>query len=175
MRLDLSEIARTPGMHAVHQVDETCPDDLGVRPHGSVTGTIDIANTGSLLVVEGILHAQIGFECSRCLEAFTISLEAPVQEQFRLMKVGDAVQALPLDEADAVSPFVESNLLDLCEMIRQSLLVVIPIQPLCQTDCKGLCPSCGQNLNVKECNCRPSIAESPFSILADLMNEQDEG
>lgn len=172
MKLDLSEIARTPGMHATQEIDEACPEDLGARVLSNVVGRVDIVNTGSLLVVQGALKAEVGFECSRCLEDFAMSLEAPVQEAFRIEIVGDAAQVLPVEEDDAASPFVENNILDLHEIVRQSLLVVMPIQPLCRSECKGLCVACGQNLNVRECNCRPAEEESPFSILADLMKEQ---
>jgi uncharacterized protein len=57
------------------------------------------------------------------------------------------------------------------ELIRQNLLLVVPIKPLCRPDCAGLCPTCGENLNVRKCTCPPAEIESPFKVLADLLEE----
>ncbi|MCL6630530.1 MAG: DUF177 domain-containing protein, partial [Armatimonadetes bacterium] len=93
---------------------------------------------------------------------------------YRLQRIGDAIRVYPLDEDDAVSNLVANNVLDLDELIRQSVLIAIPIQPLCTADCKGLCPSCGQNLNMGKCMCLHDNVDTPFKALAELMREDDE-
>ena len=170
MKLDLSEIARTPGMHAAQEVDEQCPEDLSLRCTSPVKGKIQLSNAGSLLLLEGEIRTEVRLECSRCLTDFTLPVETGVQEEFRLVKVGDAVRVLPMEE-DASTEVIDNNILNVQELIRQSLLLVLPIQPLCRPDCQGLCPTCGENLNMRKCACPPAEPESPFKALAGLLEE----
>ncbi|HUV05881.1 MAG TPA: DUF177 domain-containing protein [Armatimonadota bacterium] len=171
MKLDLSEIARSPGMHATQEVDEPCPEDLGLACASPVSGKVEISNTASLLLVEGEIATEVKLECSRCLTDFALPVETTIQEQFRLVKVGDAASVLPMDEEDASTEVIDNNVLNVGELIRQSLLLVLPIQPLCRPDCQGLCPTCGENLNVRKCACPPAEPESPFKALAGLLKE----
>lgn len=174
MKLDLSEIINTPGMHTVQEVDEPCSEDLGLVCTSPVKGRIELTNTGNLLLVKGKVNTEIKLECGRCLNNFTMPVEANVEEEFRIEKGGDAIQALSMDEEDTSANLIINNILDLQDVIRQNLLLVLPIQPLCKPDCKGLCPTCGKNLNVRKCTCPPAEPESPFHVLADLL-EEDSG
>jgi uncharacterized protein len=171
MRIDLTEIARTPGMHATQVVEET---DLGgweVACIVPVRGLVSFTNTGSLLILKGEVHTEVRLECGRCLREFEFSVTAEIQEEYRLERIGDAVRVYPLDEDDAFRKLVQNNVLDFHELIRQSLLVALPIQPLCKPDCEGLCPTCGQNLNLGKCKCLPARTGSPFDVLAKLIEE----
>lgn len=174
MKLELSEIARTIGMKSTQEVDEPCPEDLGLRCTSPITGSIRLTNTVTLLLVEGDVKAEVVLECGRCLVDFTLPIEAHIEEEFRLENVGDAIQVLPVEEEDQTADLVSNNFLDLQELIRQSLLLVLPIQPLCRPDCRGLCPTCGKNLNVRKCICPPAEPESPFKVLAELLEEENE-
>jgi len=174
MKIDLSEIARTPGMHATQEIDEPCPDDMGVTCTVPIKGQVSFTNTGSLLILKGEVCTEVRLECGRCLSEFQYPIAAEIQEEYRLQRIGDAIRVYPLDEDDAVSNLVVNNVLDLDELIRQSVLIAIPIQPLCKADCKGLCPSCGQNLNMGKCICLRDNVDTPFKALAELMRENDE-
>lgn len=175
MKLDLSEVACTLGMHATQEVDEPCPGDIGFDCTSTVKGWVRFNNTGSLLLLEGEVEAGIKFGCSRCLTSFDQPVKAAIAEEFRLVKIADAIRVLPLDEADTSADLICDNVLDVEELIRQNLLLVLPIQPLCRPDCRGLCPTCGENLNVRECTCPPAERESPFNVLADLLDEESGG
>ncbi len=175
MKIDLSEIVGNPGMHATVPVDEKCPPELGITCTSPVKGKLNFTNTGTLLLVDGEIQTDVKLECGRCLIDFTMPVSAEVEEEFRLEKVGDAFQALPLDEEDVESPLVHNNLFDVQELVRQDLLTALPIQPLCRPDCQGLCPTCGENLNMRKCLCPPAEPESPFKALASLLEEEGDG
>jgi uncharacterized protein len=175
MKLDLSEVVMTPGMHGSIDIDEPCPKEAGFTCKAPLKGQVRVDNTDALLLVAGEVKTEVEFECSRCLAKFTQAVDAEIEEEFRIEKVGDSMKALPMDEDDLESAaLVENNILDIDELVRQTLLVELPIAPLCKEDCKGLCPTCGENLNVRECTCPPSGPESPFQALADLMDEEQE-
>jgi uncharacterized protein len=173
MKLDLSEIARTPGMQAVEEIDEPCPKEFELECISPVKGLVKLTNTGSLLLVEGEIGTHVKMECSRCLVDFACPITASMEEEFRIEKVGDAAQVLPMEE-DASIELLSNNILDLQELIRQDMLLVLPIQPLCKPDCKGLCPTCGKNLNVRKCTCPAAEPELPFKVLAELLDEEKE-
>jgi uncharacterized protein len=173
MRLDLSELAGTAGKHISVDIKESCPPDMDVTCTKPVKGKLTFDNTGTLLLMNGEIETEIKIECGRCLVDFTLPVESPIEEEFRLEKVGDAIQILPLDEEDTDADLVQNNILDVQELVRQALLVSLPIQPLCRPGCEGLCPTCGENLNVRKCQCPPAEPESPFKALADLLDEED--
>lgn len=174
MKLELTEIARTVGMHAVQEINEPCPKDMEIECSTNVTGSLKLTNTGSLLVLDGKISTDVKFPCSRCLMDFSMPIEAPIEEQFQIEKVNDAAVIIPLESEDEATELVKNNVLDVDELIRQNLLPVLPIQPLCQPECAGLCPTCGENLNVRKCGCPPADLESPFQALADLLEEEND-
>jgi uncharacterized protein len=174
MKLDLSELARTIGMHAVQEVDEQCrPVDVGFECVSPIQGELKFTNTGSLLLITGEVHTDVRLECSRCVTDFIERVDASIEEEFSLDRVGDSIQALPLEDDEISLPIITNNQLDVTELVRQNILVVLPIQPLCMQDCKGLCPTCGENLNVRQCPCPPAESESPFQALAELLEDED--
>ena len=172
MKLDLTELARTVGMHAEEKINEPCPPDLGLECSSNVVGDLKLDNTGSLLIVRGKIEAGVKLECSRCLIDFVMPVQAEIEEQFRIEKVGDAFTILPLEEEESAE-LVKNNVLDVDELVRQNLLLGVPFQPLCKPECAGLCPTCGENLNVRQCGCPPAEIDSPFKALADLLEEEE--
>lgn len=98
-------------------------------------------------VQQGILAsvhtvAEMEMECVRCLEFFPQKIETSFDElfAFHLRQNSDAELFLP-----------ENGLMDLLPILREYLLIEIPICPVCKPDCKGLCVICGTNLNLKTC------------------------
>jgi len=173
MKLNLSEIASVPGMHVTQDIEEKCPEDLGFECTGTVKGKLEFTNTGSLVLVTGDIKAALKLQCSRCLVDVTLPVDVEVEEEFRIEKIGDSVQVLPLDDADVETELIKDNILDIQEVIRQDLLLEVPIKPLCRPDCGGLCPTCGENLNLRKCACPPAEPESPLKVLGELLEEQD--
>jgi uncharacterized protein len=172
MKLDLSEIAHNPGMHSVQEIDEACPEEIKCTE--PVKGSIRLTNTGTLLLIEGTVKATAVLECGRCLEDFTMPVSAKIEEEFRVEHVGDAMMVLPMEEDEEASELVKNNILDIGELVRQNLLVELPISPVCKPECLGLCPTCGKNRNMRECSCPPAEVESPFHVLADLLDKDKE-
>ena len=64
--------------------------------------------------------------------------------------------------------------LDLAPLVREDMLVSMPLQTLCRADCKGLCPQCGQNWNDGPCDCRDDEIDPRFAGLADLLHHPPE-
>jgi uncharacterized protein len=95
------------------------------------------------LLLLGSFRANTKVTCGRCLENFDLLIQTDIEEVYNFPDY-------PLSENETIIP--ENGLLDLEELIGDSLLLEIPINPICKEDCKGLCIECGQNLNLASCN-----------------------
>lgn len=131
-------------------------DDLELR---DFTGLVDIGRTPQGLVVTGHFSAKTSAECARCLKIFDQQLDWDMTELY-------AFNEKSVTESGLFVP--EDAQIDLEPIIRDYALLEIPIRPLCRPDCKGLCPVCGQDLNVRDCGHRSQEDESPFSSLKNL-------
>jgi uncharacterized protein len=121
------------------------------------------------VVIRGIAETVIEGPCARCLEPARVNVSAEVAE------------AYVRDKGEEIDPFEEDqyrykgHILDLDDAVRTALLLELPTRFLCQEECKGLCPVCGTNLNHNSCDCQKELPRrSPFSALADLLNEDEE-
>jgi uncharacterized protein len=123
------------------------------------------------VLVQGHLAAQVSIPCVRCLEPVLVSLDVELEETFAAtidLVTGLAVQP---EEEDRALWIDEHHILDLAEVLRQNVLIAIPPHVLCRNDCKGLCPTCGQNLNLGPCDCRPEI-DPRWAALAALLDSK---
>ena len=124
------------------------------------TGFVHIGRTPQGLVVQGKFSGEAGLECVRCLKAFALPLAWDLTELYAFNKKSVSESGLMLPEDAHI---------DLQPLLREYALLEIPISPICKPDCKGLCPICGQDLNVRDCDHRPQEDESPFSALKKLL------
>lgn len=172
MKLDLTEIAQRVGKQMFYEVDEPASSIDDVPVQSAIRGHLRFTNTGDLLLVRGELHTSVEMECSRCLRLFEMPLICEVEEQVELRAIAARpfehlqVTIIP-EEGDTL--FLEGNLLDLTELIRQMVLVSLPIKPLHSPDCKGLCPTCGADLNEGECSCERPVGHPAFAALDHLL------
>lgn len=135
-----------------------------------LTGSVRLMHTQGGVMVQGHLHAQATLSCSRCLEPVGVPLDIDLEEIFT--PTIDVVTGRPLDneEEDRALWIDERHILDLSEVLRQDVLLTLPMHALCRDDCRGLCPTCGQNLNQGSCNCKPE-PDPRWTALLDLLKE----
>lgn len=126
----------------------------------NLTGEVSIDRTPQGLVVQGKFSAETKLECVRCLKEFKYPLEWEFTELYAFSKksVSETGLLLP-DDAH----------IDLAPLLREYALLEIPIKPLHDPDCKGLCIECGQDLNIKDCGHSQNLDDSPFSVLKKLL------
>jgi uncharacterized protein len=115
--------------------------------------------------VRGQLVGVVTLACSRCVEPARVKLDSPLELSL-LSQQG--VEPEMNVEDDLEVAFYTGDEIDLNEVIREQLVLALPIAPVCREDCKGLCATCGTNLNLGACQCPPPEHESPFSALKSL-------
>lgn len=122
--------------------------------------------------IRGSLSAVFLSECSRCLRRFS----EPVQSEFYVNYV--PLSTIPPDEErelqrdDLDLHFYKGEHIELSEVIEGQLHLAAPMRPLCQPDCLGLCPHCGEDLNLKRCSCSDQPTDPRFSELKKFFKKQ---
>ena len=138
-----------------------------------------ITNTGSALLVTGSANAVACGTCSRCLDAFEFELEGTLEGYFLFSEDGKPEEGMEKDEFEVLP---ENKIIDFEPLIKAALLIELPLQPLCKSECKGLCAHCGANLNEGACNCNKNATandgitgsenansgSNPFAVLKNI-------
>jgi len=144
-------------------------EDPGLEfSRAAIHGLVSLAKHGHDILVRGHLEGELGLACSRCLEPLT----APVQADFDLLLApapsGEAPAEEELSAQQLDVDFYSGETVDLEAIIREQIILLIPLKPLCQEDCRGLCPHCGANRNRETCSCPAEKSGSPCASLAKL-------
>ncbi len=163
--LDLNEVLQHPGKKIAVEFATDLSDEQDVELLSAVEGSLEAQSTGNLLLLSGRFRARAIAACARCGAPLEVPVESEVEEQFPVEGVAacygmnDQARVVP----DEPYPLFDGNSLMLDALVRQDLLLAIPLQPLCQYGWEGPCPNALS---------RPSGAESggrpEFQKLAPL-------
>lgn len=130
---------------------------------------VTVSNTGGALLVTGTVEGAAKTSCARCLGSFEFPLTGEIEGYFLLSDEEAAPEDMDDDEFDYLP---KNNVIDLDPLIRAALLLELPLIPLCDDGCKGICPECGADLNEGPCGCgekrEETEAANPFSALKDF-------
>lgn len=154
----------------VDELDDSLKADLGlVSP---TRGSLRLLRTPDGILVTGALEHDIEDTCSRCLEPFVRHETLNIDEEFR--PVVDVSTGIPLAESGDPDAFKlnSQHELDLDEAIRQYTILERPLNSLCREDCRGLCITCGANLNLGPCKCETGEDEGPRGTFGQLLAER---
>lgn len=158
------------------------PWDDNVEFVEPVTAKVRLVNTGRGFIAAGEASARSSIVCDRCLEPFTADLTARFEQEFRkgsepLTARERAVEEIESKEGDGPDDEDEfrafdGDTIDLDETVAEAFLLAAPVKFLCRDDCRGMCPVCGANLNVKACGCKPQSVDPRLADLAKLLEAE---
>ena len=136
-----------------------------------VVGMIKLIKTHRGILAQGVVETTVPLECSRCLNSFKNKLKVNIEEEY--FPSLDINSGTALEQSDDMGSFIidAHHILDLSEAIRQNALLAIPMKPLCNEDCAGLCPACGKDLNTKQCECNQVSIDSRWEQLTGLVKK----
>lgn len=149
-------------------IDEISSDGFPIE------GKAILVLTNRSILVTGDFKTSVKCVCSRCLKEFQQSYIIKLEEEF--FPENDFLSNGLLHEdryADGFS-IGEDNILDLNEAFRQNTLVNIPLKPVCENNCAGLCPKCGCNLNIHTCSCAEKQIDSRWAPLHSMIFHKEE-
>ena len=169
MRIELDNLEHGRGTFAhVYQPEELPPVDDRVQLSGPATVSAKVRVAGAEVFLEGNIEAHVEVECDRCLKPVAVE----VRPEFALEYIteGDyesAGVAELTEDLMSVSVF-DGQSIDVDEVVKEQILLAVPTRTLCIEDCKGICPGCGVDRNVVECNCEESNIDPRWAALKDL-------
>lgn len=116
----------------------------------------------------GTLSTQVEMHCARCLDP----VERTVNENFDLLyrpqgvdRRGDEVS---ISRAETEIGYYQGEGVLLEDVLKEQILLALPLKQVCSTECKGLCPQCGRNLNVESCDCVATMSDPRWAALEDI-------
>jgi len=167
LKIDLANIAGTPGARGIFSISENVAQTEDFACIGPAVGELQVENIGSLLLHRGELRATLRLACVRCLGACECPSTITIEGEFSTGQTEPDVATMDRDDPSASA--MHDLFLDVSELVRQQILVNVPIASICREDCRGICTGCGQNLNEKDCDCAVEPADSPWAKLGDLL------
>lgn len=126
-----------------------------------VTFKIRLSRSDSLVFVAGSINLKVELSCSRCLEQFIFTLSPEFNFSLSPAKFQELPLEMELRREDLNMEFYEGDSIDLGAIIQNQIILTIPFNPICQEDCKGLCPHCGINKNQETCQCSKEETVDP--------------
>lgn len=133
-------------------------------------GTILVRKRGRNVILQGEVRSALWFECSRCLEGFLYPVEATFRQVLRPPESGRAeAKETELSLEDLEEGIYDEEDIPVESVVVEQLLLSLPMQPLCDKNCKGLCPSCGSNRNLKDCGCHQEMGSPPLDSLKNFV------
>lgn len=126
-------------------------------------------------LVRGTLAGEVVLPCNRCAEDAVTEINAAFEEFEELPEQEEGIPVSENGGAEAVQPpesriFYERNapMLDLAGVCWEEFMLALPVNPLCNADCKGLCPRCGADLNASSCSCSKDEGDPRLAVLRGL-------
>jgi uncharacterized protein len=147
-------------VHLVYTENEFYEDGerIGFLKPVTIDGNLSIIE--DIITLEASISTELELPCSRCLNNFSYPLEIQIHEKF---------SNHPHEEDDDII-FIEENTIDISNIVKNNIIISLPIQKLCKEDCKGLCQHCGINFNHSSCNCMNENIDPRLSKLKDLFS-----
>lgn len=140
--LDLNDVLQHPGRKIAVEISTELPDEADLDLLAPLEGEMEAVSTGNLLLVTGTFHTRLVLECSRCTNPLEVDVEFELDEQFPVEGVPSSFSSQDMAKVvdDEPYPLFEGNFLLVEDLLRQNLLLALPLTIDCQTATGKPCP-----------------------------------
>ena len=129
-----------------------------------------LANTLGEIRIQGELKVTMEANCDRCLEPAAFPIESHFDLFYRpALEAGQ--EEIEIDEGESEIAFYDGGGIELKDVLREYVLLAMPMQKVCREDCRGICPWCGQNRNMVTCGCEPKPVDDRWAALKRLQTK----
>ena len=129
-----------------------------------VTAELELSRVGDTVSVRGALFGDVQLACTRCLGEAHVAIQVP-------LKITVGAEAIGGEDSleDEVEYFTHDGIrIELENVLREALILAVPMTALCKEDCKGLCVSCGADRNLTDCGHSQALPDPRLALLKDL-------
>jgi uncharacterized protein len=131
--------------------------------------TLRVKKDGDNYRVVGSVRAALRLACCRCLNLFESERDIQVDLMYLPQSSNQDEHESEISGEELLTSFYRDQKINLAEMVREQLQLSLPMKPLCCNDCRGLCSTCGTNLNIENCTCDTRWLDPRLSALAALL------
>ncbi|HYL35704.1 MAG TPA: DUF177 domain-containing protein [Bryobacteraceae bacterium] len=130
-----------------------------------------LANTLGEIRIQGRLRVRMRAECDRCLEPAEFPLDSAFDLYYRPATEAAGDEEVEIDRGETEIAFYEGSGIGLKDVLREYVLLAMPMQRVCRPDCLGICPACGQNRNLVQCGCELKPVDDRWAALKNLQTK----
>ncbi len=149
------------------------PEEIGFNGEavfdGLIKVSVEVHDMSESFRVIGRVSARVTLDCGRCLKKFKLKME-PKFDIVHVKESSEEEGEIPPGETDELA--MEGDIIDIGEDVRQTILLELPINPVCGKKCKGLCQTCGADLNKKKCGCDEPALNKPFAGIKNILKKK---
>ena len=170
MKLDLRQFrGQTEHLERRFEPDALALEGEDFRLVAPVEFAADVRKDANKVRITGRVKTTLEVACSRCLEPFTVLVDAPFDLMFLPVAdvARDGEQEVTADDVGV--SYYKDDVLDLGDVMREQFYLALPMKPLCREDCRGLCPLCGVNRNTETCACKTDWVDPRLAVLKKLL------
>ena len=150
------------------QIDFSGEDLEQISPLRAQGSAELLAHTDGEVRIRGTYTVEMRSQCDRCLGNAAFPLDAGFDLFYRPVSAIAREEEVEIDEGEAEIGFYEGGGLDLEDILREQVLLALPMQRVCSEVCKGICPVCGKNRNETACDCRVESFDDRWGALRKL-------
>ncbi|MBI5665276.1 MAG: DUF177 domain-containing protein [Nitrospirae bacterium] len=136
---------------------------------------INVKRFGKKVLAEGKVNITVSLNCSRCLKPVPYPIETKFSEEYNPAMDLDKEEEQELTEGELDLSYYSNDELNISELIREQVLLSVPMKPLCSADCHGICLKCGKDLNEGACLCKTEEIDprlAPLGKFKELMKDR---
>jgi len=123
--------------------------------------------------IRGQFAASLELSCARCLEPVRQEVHRDFELLYRPRGSDAGRDELSVTDAEAEIGYYQGEGVLLEDVLREQVLLTVPLKAMCREDCRGLCPHCGKNLNVEQCSCSAPAEDARWAALKDIRARMD--
>lgn len=127
-----------------------------------------LSNTLGEIRVRGHVDTALKLECDRCLEPVQYPLDTDFDLFYRPLPKGPLPHEVAIDDGESQIGFYQGNGMELTDVLREHILLSLPMHKVCRDECAGICPSCGTNRNTTQCSCAETVKDERWAALSKL-------
>lgn len=121
--------------------------------------------------VLGNFSTTVEVRCARCIEPVATKVGGDFDLLYRPLGVDSGHDERSISEAETEIGYYSGEGIQLEDVLREQILLALPVKVVCREDCRGICAGCGRNLNVEACACEEQPPDPRWAALADIKNK----
>jgi uncharacterized protein len=148
-------------------------DDQPYRVAEPVALSFDITKDHRRFHVVGNVATTLELTCGRCLEVFRLPVNASIDLRYLPRTENAGEGEIEIEADDLTTAYYADDRIDLRQLMGEQFHLVLPMKPLCDEACGGLCPQCGTNLNTGSCSCETTWEDPRLAGLKSMVKNRD--